>query len=136
MEYELCKSCTNREFSNKSGIICSLTKEKPNYLSQCSSYNRNDSEYLARQLELKTIDERQKSESTGGLSAIGIKNPILAGIIITLVFIILNVILLIGFQRISLWLIALLIFGIIILINGIISKSKREIKNDNILDKF
>jgi len=42
-----CKKCTNREMDLKQGLICSLTKEKANFINDCRDYNL-DSTYEKR----------------------------------------------------------------------------------------
>lgn len=34
-----CKKCTNRKLDMQQGILCNLTGEKANFLTECSSYN-------------------------------------------------------------------------------------------------
>ncbi len=35
---QYCKTCEKREFNSSIGIVCSLTKEKPNFQNRCSDY--------------------------------------------------------------------------------------------------
>lgn len=42
---ELCKICTKREFNRDIGLVCSLTKSKPNFNSMCKEYNRDSKAY-------------------------------------------------------------------------------------------
>lgn len=35
---QFCKKCERREFNRNVGIVCGLTKEKPNFMNACDSY--------------------------------------------------------------------------------------------------
>lgn len=39
---EFCSNCKNRSFSQKDGVICGLTQEKPSFEYVCSSYNMDE----------------------------------------------------------------------------------------------
>jgi len=49
---EICKKCDNREYS-KTGIICSLTNEKPNFEDKCSEFKIDPREIAKQQAKEK-----------------------------------------------------------------------------------
>lgn len=60
---ELCSKCQKREFSTERGLVCSLTKEKPDFEDECASFDP-DNEKIAFQ---KSKDEsRERSKSVSG----------------------------------------------------------------------
>lgn len=127
IEIEQCLTCNNKFFRRDKGVVCGLTKEKPGFIGKCKDYSGNEELIEARRLHLETLKNTEESESTGGLNGLGVKDPVMAGIILTVLFFILNIILL-SYNRISFWLIALLIFGVVVLVKGIITKRKNIAK--------
>lgn len=60
---EFCSKCQKREFSTERGLVCSLTKEKPDFEDECASFDP-DNEKIAFQ---KSKDEsRERSKSVSG----------------------------------------------------------------------
>ncbi len=41
--YLLCKTCSNKDFDFQKGLICTLTKEKPNYDDSCNDFLMDES---------------------------------------------------------------------------------------------
>jgi len=82
-QLEYCKTCINRTFSSKVGIICKLTQEKASFNTTCDSY-------IADKKSIIEADHRQKFKNrispdfTFGLEYIGIKSGITAGFIVIL----------------------------------------------------
>ena len=50
-----CKKCTNREMDLKQGLVCTLTKEKANFIDQCADYQL-DPTYKERFDDTEAID--------------------------------------------------------------------------------
>ena len=57
---KICSSCNNREFNPQTGIVCSLTKEKPNFEESCSNYSANLSQNAKEIAERYEPDESDK----------------------------------------------------------------------------
>ena len=57
---KICSSCNNREFNPQTGIVCSLTKEKPNFEESCSNYSANISQETRSIAEKFEPDEEDK----------------------------------------------------------------------------
>ena len=61
-----CKKCTNREMDLKQGLVCTLTKEKANFIDQCTDYQVDptykerfdDTEALDNEVLKTIIDEK------------------------------------------------------------------------------
>lgn len=59
---EVCSKCQKREFSTERGLICSLSKEKPDFDEVCASFDP-DNEIIAFQKSKDESYERSKSVS-------------------------------------------------------------------------
>lgn len=83
-EYRLsfCTRCLNREFNAQQGIICSLTKERASFDDSCKDFNVDDRENTNLELRKEIERKEQLHSDTYGLSKLGIKSGILAGVII------------------------------------------------------
>jgi len=82
-QLEFCKTCVNRTFSSKSGIICKLTNEKATFTTTCSSYIA-DNKSIAEAKHKQQFKNRISPDFTFGLEYIGIKSGIVAGFIVIL----------------------------------------------------
>ena len=56
-----CKVCKNRGFDIKSGILCNLTQEKPQFEETCDTYDEN--EYERRRQKEYLLNERLSSRA-------------------------------------------------------------------------
>ena len=57
---KICSSCNNREFNPQIGIVCSLTKEKPNFEDNCCNYSANLSQNAKEIAERYEPDESDR----------------------------------------------------------------------------
>jgi hypothetical protein len=76
-----CKKCALRDFSPKQGIICSLTNEPIVFDQSCESFKEDAKEAESIKIQEDLIKKEAQKTSTLGLSAIGIKSGVLAGLI-------------------------------------------------------
>ena len=146
-----CKKCTLRDFSPKQGIICSLTNEPADFEESCDSFKEDakEAKRLAKvaedqrlaAIEAKSIKVQEElikkdaqSSNTLGLSVIGIKSGVAAGIIAILGALVWFIIgLMSGY--IFFYPPLLFILGVFVLIKGLVNKKKRKLKADEaILD--
>jgi len=79
---EFCRTCTKKGFDPKKGIVCSLTGDWATFNPTCPDYQRDEEAYAQRQEELARIHEEELSEGTLGMSKLGIKSKIGAGIVL------------------------------------------------------
>ncbi|MEX2483554.1 MAG: hypothetical protein WED10_03300 [Brumimicrobium sp.] len=118
-----CKRCINRSFSPKGGVICSLTSDVATFDQSCKDFSVDEKMELSmKRQEADVIGEEVHSDSLG-LSIIGIKNGIIAGIIV-----IIGAIVWLGiglsYQRLFFYPIILFLIGVIALIKGIVKQQK------------
>jgi len=143
-QLNFCKICLNRTFSKEEGIICKLTHHKPDFDINCSNFSKDEDAYHNQQLfELKIAERKLPKDYVFGLEKYGVKNGIVAGIIL----------LIIGFGWLFLGLeynfifwypLILILVGTFVLVGGIVNhiirqklNKKQQIKfeeNDQILD--
>lgn len=136
---EFCEKCTNRGFSPKSGIICSLTEAPADFGASCPKFDEDDKE-AERIAKIRKDSARSLViNDSMGLSFIGIPNPIVAGVIIVLASVIWFFVGLLYFDVIFYYPPLGLIFGFVAIFNGI-SKRKKAVQkrdhNESILDDF
>jgi Flp pilus assembly protein TadB len=127
-DLELCLTCQNKAFNRNKGVVCGLTDEKPDYVGSCEKYLRDERAYARRQTELADRKAANERDATAGLSRIGIKNPLVAGIILTALALIVNVSVLLLWGVVSLWLILFLIGAIFVLVKALADRSKHQRK--------
>jgi hypothetical protein len=136
---DVCKVCTKRSFDMKKGLICSLTKEHANYNeSDCPDFDYDSvaADKKAVSDALRKADE--ENSATFGLAQFGIKNQIVAGLIISglsLTWLIIGL----SYGWIFYYPIIILIIGIVVMIRGFIVegkklKAKKEEPSNDILD--
>lgn len=135
---ETCMHCMNKKFDPKRGVVCNLTDDKPTWDFSCPDYERNEARYNDHLAKKKEEEAIQASNNTMGLSKIGIRNGIVAGIIIlaaaTTWFIWGLTVDIIFFYPIILF-----VFGMIILIRGIIKQKQQKARtrsSSEILDSI
>lgn len=132
-----CTICTKRKFDSKKGVVCSLTQEYANFETTCPDFYldvvaKDTKDRYEAQNTVQAVDS-----DTMGLSKYGVKNGIVAGIIIiagALTWLIVGL----SAGWIFYYPIFLIIAGIVVLIKGIITESKKPGKkkiSENILDE-
>ncbi|WP_046743834.1 hypothetical protein [Kordia zhangzhouensis] len=55
-QIELCKKCIHKSFSSSQGIVCGLTSEKPTFVNNCPSFEKDVA------MEKKLADRRAVEE--------------------------------------------------------------------------
>ncbi|PHR46365.1 MAG: hypothetical protein COA32_10950 [Fluviicola sp.] len=129
-----CKKCTLRDFSPKQGIVCSLTNAPADFDESCESFKEDAKEAKSIKVQEELIKKDAQSSNTLGLSVIGIKSGVAAGIIAILGALVWFIIgLMSGY--IFFYPPLLFILGVIVLIKGLNNMKKRKLKADEaILD--
>jgi hypothetical protein len=130
---ETCMHCMNKKFDPKRGIVCNLTDAKPEWDHTCPEYERNEKQFIAHELNLKKQAEMQASDDTMGLSAVGIKNGILAGIIVIIggiVWLVAGI----YYDLIFIYPFILIVFGVVILLRGILKQRNKIKKKKSAVD--
>ncbi|MFT5858812.1 MAG: hypothetical protein ACI865_000905 [Flavobacteriaceae bacterium] len=113
-QIEFCERCKNKAFSPKSGIICALTNEQAKFSGTCKDFVEDAKLTERVELSKKAKAETALIERTYGLSSLGVKNGVSAGIIwITIGFVSTGVVIYL-FQVISFWTVLIIVFGIVI----------------------
>lgn len=130
----VCKTCQNRRFDTKTGIVCGLTNLKPDFEYECKDYLEDGVAARAEQRKIEDLKKEEELAATGGLSNIGITNGYLAGVIIFIVFIAINLLTIIAFDRIFLYTLILPIVSILGFIHQFKKNKKKEISGEDILD--
>ncbi|QLE00994.1 hypothetical protein HX109_05220 [Galbibacter sp. BG1] len=62
-----CKQCEKRSFDSSTGIFCSVTQQKPNFIDNCSDFAQDE-----KQLKKSERMEVQKSNKAQVAIAIGV----------------------------------------------------------------
>ncbi len=129
-----CEVCTKKAFSPRKGIICGITQEVATFNDTCDDFEedailkkRNELSKQARLLEAK-------QESTMGLSAFGINNGSVAGIIYIILGVLSITLTVFIFEVITIWSFILVIIGIVLIIKAAQSKSKQRPKKSKYVD--
>tara|TARA_R110002072_G_scaffold273058_1_gene433323 strand:- start:4085 stop:4510 length:426 start_codon:yes stop_codon:yes gene_type:complete len=128
-QVEFCEKCLNRDYSPKKGIICKLTGNQATFTDSCENYSKDEKAAILVERAVKSKEAAETHESTFGLSAIGIKNGVVAGGVITGLGIgsIIFTITMLGF--ISLWSILIILAGIIAMVKGASINKKKKLKS-------
>ncbi len=131
-----CKICLNRKFDPGQGLICALTDRKADFDSQCDDFKTDD---IAVDNEIIFAESRKQKvgdDFTFGLNKFGIRNGIVAGILLLCA----GLAWLIGglsYGILFYYSFILIVFGIIAIIIGLINVLKRQkVKRDNNLEEF
>lgn len=121
-----CEICKNKTFSPKKGIICDLTKDIASFDHNCSDFDEDPS--MKKRSDLSTEAKRIEAtrESTLGLSAIGITNGTVAGIVYIILGIASLVLTVFAIQMVTLWSFVLVIIGIVLIVKSIINRGKNK----------
>jgi Flp pilus assembly protein TadB len=120
------------------GLLCGLIDDYPSFDYSCEKYVRDEKKWEEEELNRKIREEEELYENTGGLSTVGIKSSLVAGIIIMALAVLLQVALL-SINRISLWLILLFIGGVVLTVKGAVMdtrKRKKKAMSRQLLDQF
>jgi hypothetical protein len=65
---EFCNKCENRKFNSKIGVTCSLTDNKPSFITNCNNFKENN-EYLKKVESEKIKKELNNSFPKGAVTA-------------------------------------------------------------------
>lgn len=57
---DFCKKCKKRKFDFNQGVLCQLTNEKPNFVDNCTDFEKDDSIKEYKGLDLKPNKQRAK----------------------------------------------------------------------------
>jgi len=129
-----CKKCTLRSFAPKQGIICSLTNTLADFDENCESFKEDTKEAESIKIQEGLIKKEAQKTSTLGLSVIGIKSGVLAGIIVIIGAITWFIAGLIS-GYIFFYPPLLFILGVVIFVKGLMNVKRRKMKADEtILD--
>ena len=137
---EYCQVCAKREFSMKKGLICSLTGEWADFDPLCDNYEPDQKAFDSRAVKRALLAEEQLASDTSGLSRFGIKNGIVAGIILIIIAIAWFVVGIVSLNRIFLYPFGLVVLGIIAIIKGFghtkkyLDKKQKSVTDAEILD--
>lgn len=112
-----------RDFSPKSGVICSLTNATATFDQSCNDFSIDEKMEIALEREKKDVVSEEVHSNSLGLSVIGIKNGILAGSI-TIVGALVWLFVGLSYDRIFFYPIILFGIGVIALIKGIVKHQK------------
>lgn len=76
-----CEQCKKRDFSPKNGLVCSITKEKPDFEDECPDFEIDHR--IQKVVEIREEERKNNyaSSKTGLLESMGIKNSTIVGII-------------------------------------------------------
>jgi len=66
-QLSFCKQCENRKFDPNTGIVCSLTLRKPDFLVSCKDFSQDPKE--AQKMAAKASVAQQEEASGSGMSA-------------------------------------------------------------------
>ncbi|PHR35107.1 MAG: hypothetical protein COA38_03070 [Fluviicola sp.] len=129
-----CEICRNKNFSTKKGIICNLTKELASFDQNCSDFDEDP--YLKKMNELSTEAKHLEAtrESTFGLSAIGVTNGTIAGIIYIVLGIGSLLLTLFVMQMVTLWSFVLVIIGIVLIVKAAINQGNNKTASSKRVD--
>ncbi|MCB9189070.1 MAG: hypothetical protein H6599_07285 [Flavobacteriales bacterium] len=139
-QLKFCQICKNRKFDLQRGVVCGLTDDYATFDADCEDYNVDHDAYEKQKEKDDARRLAKEKELTGGLNAIGIRNGIAAGIIITSVGVLWLIIEIVvsGFPS---WISAIIsLFGIVTLVKGVKHYRSRESlatrgkNNDELLD--
>lgn len=121
-----CEVCELKAFSPQLGLVCSLTKEHPNFEHKCDSLKTNETLKAQAQQDNERREAIFKADETLGLNRIGVENKVQAGIVIGGVALLSILATIIIWAVISLWSVVLLIIGISVMVLGFVEKSRKN----------
>lgn len=108
----ICKTCANSKFDMSRGYLCGLTDSKPVFELDCNNYERDPVAWKQEQRKQKEIQEEEAMKATGGLSEIGITNGNVTGVIMLILFVLINAITVFYLDRIFLYTLILPVFAV------------------------
>lgn len=122
---ETCKICYKRSFDMKKGLTCSLTKAHANYETDSCPDFVLDATAAEKKAASDAIRKSEEANAaTFGLAAFGIKNQIIAGIVIitaALTWLVIGL----TYNWLFYYPIIMLFAGLILMIRGFITTSKK-----------
>jgi hypothetical protein len=121
-----CEICRNKAFSPKKGIICDLTKDIASFDHTCSDFDEDPSLKKMSELSIEAKRVETARESTFGLSAIGITNGTIAGIIYIILGIGSILLTVFAIQMVTLWSFILMIIGIVLIVKASINRANNK----------
>ncbi len=85
-QLKYCQICLNRTFSKQEGIICKLTNQKADFKTQCTTFEKDvDAYYHQKLFEMRRQESHIPKDYVCGLEKYGIKNGIVAGIVLLII---------------------------------------------------
>lgn len=82
-QLQFCKVCKKRKFSPDQGIICQITEQRAVFKDSCADFERDSHLIQMNQIRREESRKRKlKADFTFGLDKFGIKNGIVAGILL------------------------------------------------------
>lgn len=132
-QLEYCTLCLNRKFSLKEGVICALTEVRADFDDTCPSYSE-DADAVKRKKELAELRLAREQESeTAGLSKYGIKNQLVAGLIVFLAGLMWLVVGLVGLNLLFFFPMFMIAIGLVIIALGLrkeVAKKRAMLENE------
>lgn len=133
-QLSFCEICKNKSFSPSKGIICGITQDLATFDHICSDFDEDP--LLKRRSELSNQAKKLEAtrESTFGLSSLGIKSGLAAGIVYIVLGIGTVFLTAVTLELITIWSFVLVIIGIILIVKTAIKRSKDKKLRTNHLD--
>lgn len=130
-----CTVCSLRAFDRNKGVVCSITNEHAIFEVNCKDF-RKDEELSKKQKEKKAEIEKTKlDKETWGLSALGIKNLVVVGLIFMSLSLAVGLLLYFKFQLVSLYPVIVFVLSVITIGKGLTRNKKQKNKlSKDILD--
>lgn len=119
-----CEVCRNKSFSPKQGIICQLTNEVATFNHTCPEFDEDPALKKMSELSKEARQIEAKRESTFGMSALGITNGTIAGIVYIILGVASIVLTVFVFELLSLWSFVSITIGIVLIVKSAINKGK------------
>ncbi len=129
-----CEICTKKSFSPRKGIICGITQEVATFNDTCDDFEEDAILKKRNEISKQARLQEAKQESTMGLSAFGVSNGSVAGIIYIIIGILSVGLTIFLFEVITIWSFILVIIGIVLIIKTAQSKTKQRPKKSKHAD--
>ena len=133
---QFCSVCKNRKKTPELGIICQLTGRLADFPDSCEYFEKDAKLMEANQIRRTEIRKQKlKSDFVFGLDRIGIKNGIVAGILL-LVIGITWLLISLNFGYIFWYPTVLILMGLTALIIGVFNSIRRSIERDQSIEQI
>jgi len=133
-QLQYCNICKNRKKTPDSVIVCQLTDKKADFSDSCEYYEKDSQLMEANMIRRRNIRKQKlRSDFVFGLDRIGIKNGIVAGILLLFIGII-WLIVGINFGYIFWYPTILILMGVTALIIGVFNSIRRSIARDQSME--